>query len=484
MTLNATTLENIRTANVTLTYPSARLGELVEANTPSNLYREDRNSQALLITRFDTGHVERAVRSGVGDWVGSVRMVGPSYSNHDGWLLYSPGGEIVRAYGAPLNPEPINGSHYRLLSGNHNGYLLRYNDDEHAADRGSRNLPWTILHTGFEGDAPIFADGFSNHTITNPYVEVNYTPGAAAPWADPVEATVGIPTTMASSNRRLHGLAVAVNGVVTMNPEPVLGQMYLLLPKSSVEDYTRVAMWVQGGFAVSGYIDGYGDFTRDRGNLLAQPDHWDYVLMELHEPIRLTNPQVLLNHKRALHDEKVLYHSWQERLNELAEEHDWCGEYESAVHRCGVMNRDLRRDDPVPPVPDIDENGDEIEVEPPIMRRLWNFEVSWNATMELDSPESRVDDALSRNIGVDIEASSMRFEASGSVTVGPIAIEGNHTSEDSEREARDQIDSSMVEEAINANLSDADLIEVTNFDTERDGDDVTDNYDLEDYFDF
>jgi hypothetical protein len=135
-------------------------------------------------------------------------------------------------------------------------------------------------------------------------------------------------------------------------------------------------------------------------------------------------------------------------------------------------------------VPDIDENGDEIEVEPPIMRRLWNFEVSWNATMELDSPESRVDDALSRNIGVDIEASSMRFEASGSVTVGPIAIEGNHTSEDSEREARDQIDSSMVEEAINADLSDADIIEVTNFDTDRDGDDVTDNYDLEDYFDF
>lgn len=485
MALRLATIEDIRTETTVISYPADRLTEVVVTSTPRDIYREAPGTQPLLIIRFDSDADGR--RAGVTEHLGTVRMVGPSYSNHNGWLYYV-NDDIVRVHGAPLNPEPVNGHHYRLLSANHAGYLLRYNDDDHRNDRGRGDLPWTILETGFGADAPMFGpDGFSNHTITNPYVEVNYTPQAAAsPWANATEpeiATVGIPTTIPATDRRLHSLAVSVDGLVTLNPEPVLGQMYLLFPKNNGTDSTRIAMWTAGGFAIYGLLDSYHDFARDRGNNLTQPAAWDYVDLAMTEPRVIADQHRVVSLKRTLHDEKVQYHGWQEALNELAEEHDWCGEYESAVHRLGVMDRGLRRDDPVPAVPDIDDNGDPVgEPEPTTLRRLFMFDVSYDATFELESPSGRVDDAINYSTGITLSTSSMRFDGSGSVRVGPISAEGTDL-EDMEREARDSIDSSMIEDAINADLSDADLNEVHNFNVDSDADDVTGEYDLEDYFD-
>jgi hypothetical protein len=134
-------------------------------------------------------------------------------------------------------------------------------------------------------------------------------------------------------------------------------------------------------------------------------------------------------------------------------------------------------------VPDIDENGDPIgEPEPTTLRRLFEFDVNYDATFELEQPSGRVDDALAYSINITLSTSSMRFDGNGSVRVGPISAEGTDL-EDMEREARDSIDSAMVEEAITNNLSEADLIEVTNYDIDDDADDVTDQHNLEDYFD-
>lgn len=496
MALSAATIERIRTAETTITYPASLLAEVVRTDTPMSVNQEAPGTQPLLIVAFEDHDAAR--RWEIEDHVGTVRMVGPSYSSHRGWLHYHRTGELTRVYGAPLNPEPVNGHHYRLLDGNHPGYLLRYNDDDHRDDRGRRELPWTILETGFGVDRPFFAsDGFSNHTITSPYVEVHAAIAAtpqpvvaetdteATPWAAPVEApvAVGNPTVLAHTDPRLHGLAERnLGGDVILNPEPVVGKMYLLMARTRGE-YTRLAMWTPEGFAISGLIDGYHDFNRDRGNNFAQPADWDYVQFEMNQPSKADDPVSLVQYKRTLHEEKVQYHSWQEALNELADEHDWCGEYESAVHRLGIMDRGLRRSDEIPAVPDIDDNGDEIGVpEPTTLRRLFEFDVNYDASFELESPSGRVDDALTYTMDITVSTSSMRFDGSGTVRVGPISAEGTNL-EDMEREARDSIDSSMVEDAINNNLSEADLLEVHNFTADDDADDVTDQHDLEDYFD-
>lgn len=488
MALSTNTLANIRSADLILSYP-IRLDEVVEADTPASLDHEDPNSQALLIVRFDDTHAYRAERQGITDWQGTVRMVGPSYSNHDGWLLYA-NQEIIRVHGAPLNPEPINGHHYRLIGGNHTGYLMRYNDDNHEADRGRRDLPWTIIATDYGGTPPLFGpDGFSNTTITSPYVEVRHGQAAtadadAATEEATTESTVGIPTTIPATDRRVHGAAVANDGLVTLNPQLVPGKMYLLIPKQGglSGELTRIATATPEGFVVSGYIDGYHDFGRARGHeLIPAGGEWDHVEMQTTTPERTVDPAGVVLYKRRLHEAKVQYRNWQVALNDLAEEHDWCGEYESAVHRAGVMDRGLRRGDDVPAVPDIDENGDEIEPELPTLRRLYEFDVSFDATFEIDSPSGRIDDAISYAIDVTVSTSAMRFDGSGTVRVGPISAEGTDL-EEMEREARDQIDSSMVEDAISNILSEADLNEVTNF-SAGDADDVTGDHDLEDYFD-
>jgi hypothetical protein len=487
MALPANTIERIRTEENIIAYPFNRLHEVVLTGTPRDVTVENRGSQALLIVRFEDQLTASAW--GVDGLVGTVRMVGPSYSTQNGWLYYRENGQVTRVFGAPLNPEPVNGHHYRLIDGGHPGYLLRYNDDDHRDERGRANLPWTIIETGYGDDRSIFgADGFSNNTITSPYVEVNYAPAEAeaTPWAEPVEAppeTVGNPTVINHTETWLHGLAERnPGGDVTLNPEPVVGKMYLLREKAT-SDYTRLAMWTPDGFAISGLIDGYHDFTRDRGLPFGTRDQYDYVQFEMNQPTKVDDRAAVVHFKRLLHEEKVQYHGWQEALNELADEHDWCGEYESAVHRLGIMDRGLRRDDEVPAVPDIDENGDPIgEPEPTTLRRLFEFDVNYDATFELEQPSGRVDDALAYSINITLSTSSMRFDGNGSVRVGPISAEGTDL-EDMEREARDSIDSAMVEEAITNNLSEADLIEVTDYNIDDDADDVTDQHNLEDYFD-
>lgn len=496
MTLTQTQVDNLVEAD--RLYQTDRLAEVIEVDTPLSITAYIPEAQALLITRverLDAWQPLGTPSEAALDLVGQVRMVGGTGTSHRGWMMADPSTRAanLRVFGAPVSPEPINGHHYRIISGFHVGQLVRYNDDDHVADRGRPRLPWTIVESTW-GIAHPMVDGYSNGPeLGSPNIEVRFgTPESAdlPPFGE--EASVGIPTVNTIDDLlRFRGQAVVVNDRVVLDPEIVAGENYLAYDPDGTRTYTCVA---DSNLALQcfGYIDRYGDYVQDYyQSVTPQSTGWHHVKM-VHEPV-IVDPSAQPTHEQVLEvkqqvrAERVQFRNLTVALNQLARDMDWCGEYEETVQRIGILPEGMTRRSPVPEVPELDENGDFLPDEPVqrILKFAWDFRVNVDADFEVDSPSSYVDSRIGDDLGITVSTSSLRFSASTTVSLPTIEVEVDVTevSDRGEDAARDQITSDMIDEALSDEVNNGSVEEVTDWSIE-DSTDVTDEqnwYDEDDY---
>lgn len=485
-----------------LVLEEAIVREAIEVDTPINATIND--MQMLLVTRAesqsnpDWDRDNPAMRA----LIGTVQEVRAAHTSHNGWM-YDHG--LLRVFGAPLNPAPVNGHYYRVIEGERKR-LIRYNDADHVGDRVLSHCPWSIIENN-PGEAEWDDNGFQAESFGLMYVEVRSpevgaqpTPvdlaaallGEANPWS------VGEPTvpTMLLSDPKLHDAAEpAVPGGLTalLDPEIVPGEMYLVFTDTSPVADTIVALAdhagvLQGTAQYNRYNDLYVNPYTETFRPGDNRHHVKVAVRPLDTRAAAEDREAIIGNKQLLREAKVQARNTMVELNRLALEMDWCGEYESAAKRIGIMPSGSVRRTHVPEVPELDADGNELPVGPPPPRMVkfaWDFTADFNADFEIDSPSSYTDSRIGDDLGISTETSGLRFSGSGTISLPTVVVEVDlsEVTDNGEAAARAEVNVDMVHEAINDELSNGSLEEVVSWSI-NDYTDVTDEqdwYDEDDY---
>jgi hypothetical protein len=419
----------------------------VEANAPASLQGNGQNYM-LYVTRTST--------TLGGNKIGTFQHVTPAGSG-DGFLMWDEDQTAhLRLHGAMVDPAPVNGHTYRLVSGS--GHLMRYNDDDHMGDRHRRDNPWSIIggmgtqvHP-YPTDSPV--DGYVERQH---YVEVT-VPDTDDRSSAEEEVTVPVPVEVAPNtvsntlDSPVRGLAVTdENGRVALNPERVIGRDYLLWDTDNpLYRELRLATFTGPANpedATTGFIctGAYYNFTSDAEEMLFSSSArdiptrgrlaWAELALVRHEPDadeRIAAQATADRLRREARELGTKYEEFNEALNQLAKEKSWCGEYEDIITPLDMRGRN----------------------------RNYDVEVSVNFSFDLDSPSSRVDSAISTDIGMTIEASSLRVSASLTVTINNVECNGDTDN------MSEYISTSDVEEAVDNMLSGVSSVDVDDWSVE------------------
>lgn len=374
-------------------------------------------------------------------------MASPSQA---GWLHKVNGSdwEIVRLYGAPLNPVMVNGHYYRTL--NHRNMVARYNDEDHRAGRNVPNLPLSMI-AGDGTPWPFPNDGMSMWADDIPYIEVEAPaltpadPPAAA--EEPTDAHQFVEDT--SVDGPTFGFAQAEDdGRVRLNPDLEAGQMYLfwspglargansmtearLVLAAATEDepaqFAHIGYWTSE--RVSGGLVPY--FYSNRRTVLDSATEKAWAKLAL---AASTEPTVTDTDRftTLLTTEQSEFREFNDATNTLAEDNDWCSEYEDIVTTVGMEGRTKKVND-------------------------YYVTVSADFSFYADSVSSNMDREIANSYDVP-GFSGTSATLTGSATVDIFVSE--RTDED---DAGECIDSSMVEEALENMMSNASDIDVSDW---------------------
>lgn len=308
--------------------------------------------------------------------------------------------------GALVNPAPENGKHYRMLEADGQGLLLRYNDEDHRADRnGSGESGWSIV-AGPEGDWAFPNDSLAGAPMH--YVEVDHDPNAVSvDRQETIENADGWPT--------FGGAETTIEGDVLLKPEPVVGQKYLIWRDEADTTYVGTFVGTVGGAPtaqcegrivnVNGETVGTGADHRVLFNDAERNWKWAKAALVKPEPetVDITAESQKLTTLRAqVTALQVEFETMNENLNETAEEKGWCPEYEEIVEPLGMTGRQRETD--------------------------WDVEIRADITLEDDSPNSRVNSDLGSLIGMDFECESYEIKGSVTVTITRTARSGGDAS--------------------------------------------------------
>jgi hypothetical protein len=437
MSLSTATLERFTTATAGLT-PVTETPVTRHPTGPEAARSNSPFDTLLYVTRIDTGDEVH------GDCLSTVVTVAASPSR-DGWFRRNSDGHLQRVYGAPLNPEMVDGRYYRSLG--HRDMLVRYNDEDHRGDRHNDGMPLSIIASG--GAPWPFPSDSMGMWQDVPYIEVEapaLTPAPEVPAAELTDAHQFVEDTGTSGPTR--GLAEAdADGRVLLNPELEVGGMYLywtagrewtdgsIVEGRIVRDITdgapafsHVGYWTMERF--NGELGPY--FYTSRRTVLdpddEYPKNWAKLALTTPEP---TNTDTLV-WSAMLSREAQLFSEFNAATNTLAEENEWCSEYEGIVEKLGMEGREEKTRD-------------------------WDVAVDVDFSFTVDSVSGAIDRAVASDYSIPgISISSARFTGSTRVNITVSELRN-------EDAVRDYIDTNEVYEALSSMMSGADDIEVDDY---------------------
>lgn len=366
-----------------------------------------------------------------------------------GWLYKVNGSdwEIVRLYGAPLNPVMENGHYYRTL--NARNLVARYNDDNHRGDRNVSTSPLSMI-AGDGTPWPFPNDGM-DMWVDTPYIEVEapaLTPAEPAlNGEEPTDAhqfvgDIGVegPT---------FGFAQAEeDGRVRLNPDLEAGQMYLFWSPGLVRGAgsmteVRLVQAVAAGdepakFAHLGYYtpervagETVPYFYSNRRTVLDSATDKAWAKLALTAPAEPTNTDPA-RFRTLLGTERGEFAEFNDATNTLASDNDWCSEYEDIVTAVGMEGRTKSVND-------------------------YYVTVRADFSFSTDDVSSNMDREIANYYDVPgFSGTSATF--TGSATVDVFVSEQEDSSD-----ASDQVDTSMIEDALSNMMSYADDIDVSDW---------------------
>ncbi|QGJ92860.1 hypothetical protein PBI_BEAGLE_101 [Arthrobacter phage Beagle] len=333
----------------------------------------------------------------------------------------------IRLSGALVNPAPVNGRHYALLetSGGEESYVVRYNDDEHVADRHRPGLPFSIV-SGKGGAAWMFSrDALAEQTLDD-WVYIEVEPVTAG---EPAVSEAGEPAreqVNGSFDGPTLGLAeVDGDGHVEVDPEPVEGKFYVHWEAS--ERTVTLAQRVNGEWRSVGYYtritnggDPTGDlrYTNSSSIVLNEGTRW--ALARLETPAEPEGVDLGERRSRLMTTLQAEVERWQrldEALLDLARDKDWCSEFEAFGEPLGFSARERTGN--------------------------WVVRVTARISATIDSPASDVDSRVESAYDLPgLSMTSMTIEGTVAVRI-PI-------SDETEDGARDYVDSSVILDAMDS----------------------------------
>lgn len=367
--------------------------------------------------------------------VGTVIKVAPS-SSEFGWLYRHESGLLYRVFGAPLNPVMVNGHYYRALGGRN--WLVQYHDEDHLGDRHVASMALNIVAADgvpwpFPSDATALWDASEV-----PYIEVE------AP-AQPMDVPQFVEDT--SINGRTRGLGEAeADGRVLMNPELEVGGIYIFwserddwVRSSSTE--ARVVRSIENGVPVFDFLGYYvvervnGEdvayFYSSRRTVLDSDTTKGWAKLALTTPTATETDTSRWETVKST--ELTEFREFNNATNSLAEDNDWCSEYEGIVERLGMEGRTPNQSD-------------------------YDVRVSVNFSFQTaGSPSGAIDRAVASDHDIDgISLSSATYTGTAAITIRV----SDQTNED---DARDYIDSEVVENELSSMMSGAEDIEIDDY---------------------
>lgn len=347
-----------------------------------------------------------------------------------GWIVRYTDAEgntvSARAYGSLMNPTPVHGHYYRVIAEGRQDMLLRYIDSEHVEMRNTRGSAWNIVAAS-TGPWPIPNDSYSVEPAS--YVEVEcpeeFSEEASVDRQDTEPAVETIENAVTNNT---HGMAEADDeGRAVLRPTPEIGGRYLYWHRYSEEAF--LGTYVErhlgeakktGQFLAAHRVFRVGTEVRvvNSSDYITDPVATEDYLWVKAKTGTLPEPdaETLEGRKSRLRQQltalAVTFTDLNEQMNELADEHEWCTEYEDIVKPLGFEGRESK---------------------------LRNYEVEVQATIRIEdeSPSSRLDNQLESEFGISMSASSI--EVTADVTVY-ITVEDQPDAESAEN----YIDSDVV----------------------------------------
>lgn len=410
----------------------------------------------------------RTPDAGPEEHVHTIQALEPAPSGN-GWLHRRGVGDFLRYEVAEVNPEPVNGHHYRSLGSDQ--YLVRYNDDDHIGDRHVAACPWSLIRGAGTTPWVVPADGLHGMTL-HPYVEVEYDEAApAVPEAEetavrtaeteePAEeepATIG---NEESGPTRGMGF-VEENGTVLLDPDMVPGEMYLLWADERYDPAysdTYLVTYLGGDATAPASFLAYGYFDWSRGRDMVRWTsdyysayttnrmHWAKAALVKPEPDDAASEGAVTTMTTTLEEEREAFTEFNERANRIAKDAGWCSEYDRIVTSVGMKGRFKR----------------------------YSFDVSVTFTFDDDNPSSATDVRVRELHGLDnsLSLTSIEYSATMDVTV---IVEDQPSREDAEN----WIDSSVLEDRISETTTGLRNIDVSDYSIDDwenlDGDDEDDD---------
>lgn len=354
----------------------------------------------------------------------------PRYLTGDDELDY------LRVNGTLVNPEPVDGHYYAVLenTGGEEVYVVRYNDDFHSPLRNRPGLPFSIVAGRGGAPWPLANDSLADQSISDMvYIEVEapVTAGGPAVSEDAaVDGSFGGPT---------FGLAeVNGEGHVEVSPEPVDGKFYVHWDDAghTVTLVQRVGEeWKSLGYysrvTYSGEPTGDLRFSGGAGIEVGTATRWALARLETPAPAEDFDIGERRNNVvRMLEVEAAKWERLDEALTTLAKDKDWCSEFESFAEPLGFSPRETKGD--------------------------WVVTVRARISGSIDSPDSSIDSRVGSIYDLEgLEMTTMSFEGTVNVRI--------YVSDCTEEYARDYVDSSTIEEAIDSNAE----ITVNDYDIDR-----------------
>jgi len=376
------------------------------------------------------------------DWVGTVRTVVAAQSRH-GWLTENAAGRRARVFGSLVNPAMVDGHYYRSLDAT--GMLVRYNDAEHTGDRHLPGQPLSIISTN--GDTWPVPDDGTTWTDAVYYIEVEAPePVTATPPAAELADAHQFAADLSPEGPTRGYAKLDAQGRAPLNPTPAPGGMYLVWVAGREWTDTRLsylgmalspaAEGEQPGFVYSGswrWRNGRPEFNVDAwtSGPSVERDTESLNWVEMQPVNAATNTAVMPDSFRSTAAaEAQSFEELNEALNELADDHDWCSDYESVIEPLGMNGRNKDKD--------------------------WVVAVDVTFTFDDESPTGDFDQRASVRHGMDMEISNASYSATARLSI--------HVSDTSEQGARDYIDSNLLEDRLRSEMSHASNIDITDWD--------------------
>ena len=433
MTLATATLDRFATATAGLT----PVTETPVTRNPTSAEARGHGANHLIyVTRTDSPSFNESA-------VGTVLRCHAANSQN-GWLYESPNNGVVRVFGAVLNDPMVNGRYYRQLGNRH--MLVQFHDEDHLGDRNSARFALNIVAA--EGSPwPFPGDSMGAWDDDIPYIEVEGPAAPVLPAAEELtDAHQFADAVLLDAEGPARGFAEAeADGRVRLNPELEVGGMYIYwsanrdwVPGSMSE--ARVVLSIEDGEPRFGYL-GYWTqeqldgaltpyFYTSRRTVLDSDTEKAWVKLALTVPAP-TNTDAA-RFERLLGAEASDFREFNDATNELAEDNDWCEEYEGIVQKLGMEGRTKTMHD-------------------------YDVDVTASITFEVDSVSSRIDGMVADDYNIPgISLNSARLRGDVTVTIRVSDVEDGDAVED-------QIDSDAVYEQINSMMSGADSLEIEDY---------------------